>query len=186
VTIVTKGTRDMTDWPQIVEQHGPMVWSTVYRLLHHDADAADCFQRAFLAALQFSQTAAVRSWPALLRRLATARGLDMLRERRRSITQGASINDMAIAPEAAQPGPAAEASELAAQLRLALTELDDRQAQVFCLASLENCSYEEIAEQLGITVNHVGVLLHRARASLQERLKSFDPAAVPRNREGTP
>ena len=33
----------MTDWSQIVQQHGPLVWTTVYRLLRHDADAADCF-----------------------------------------------------------------------------------------------------------------------------------------------
>jgi RNA polymerase sigma-70 factor (ECF subfamily) len=173
----------MIDWSQIVQQHGPMVWTTVYRLLHHDADAADCFQRTFLAALQLAKAESVRHWPALLRRLATARALDMLRQRRRSLRLQHLIGDSATSPRACQPGQAAQANELAAQLRQALGELDDLQAQVFCLACLDGCSYEEIAGQLGITVNHVGVLLHRARSNLQQRLRSHDPAAVPRQRE---
>ena len=74
------------------------------------------------------------------------------------------------------PLPAAEASELAEQLRLALAGLEDRHAQVFCLACLDGLSYQEIAEQLGVTVNHVGVLLNRAKATLRERLHAFAPA----------
>ena len=40
----------MTDWSQIVQEHGPLVWRTAYRLLNHEADAADCFQRTFVSA----------------------------------------------------------------------------------------------------------------------------------------
>jgi hypothetical protein len=39
---------DMTDWSQVVQEHGPLVWRTAYRLLGNEADAADCFQRAFV------------------------------------------------------------------------------------------------------------------------------------------
>jgi RNA polymerase sigma-70 factor (ECF subfamily) len=66
----------MTDWSQIVEEHGPLVWRTAQRLLRHEADTADCFQRTFISAVEVSQREAVHSWPALLRRLATARALD--------------------------------------------------------------------------------------------------------------
>jgi hypothetical protein len=40
----------MTDWSQIVQQHGPGVWQTLHRLLTNDADEADCFQRTFVSA----------------------------------------------------------------------------------------------------------------------------------------
>ena len=60
-------------------------------------------------------------------------------------------------------------------LREVLADLDARQAQVFCLACLDGLSYQEIAEQLGVTVNHVGVLLNRARATLRERLRAHGP-----------
>jgi RNA polymerase sigma-70 factor, ECF subfamily len=174
----------MTDWPQIVREHGPMVWSTVYRLLNHDADAADCFQRTFLSALELSRTETVRSWPGLLRRLATARALEGLRERYRQAARREPLGvDSAVSPATSQPAEAAQASELAGHLRDALAELDDRLAQVFCLACLEGYRYEEIAELLGITVIHVGVLLNRARSVLQERLRSHAPAAAYQQRE---
>jgi DNA-directed RNA polymerase specialized sigma24 family protein len=69
----------MTDWSKIVEHHGPIVWRIVRRLLNHDADAADCFQRVFVAAVELERRDAIRDWPAILRRLATARALEYLR-----------------------------------------------------------------------------------------------------------
>jgi len=31
------------DWQLIVNEQGPLVWQTAYRLLGNEADAADCF-----------------------------------------------------------------------------------------------------------------------------------------------
>jgi RNA polymerase sigma factor (sigma-70 family) len=66
-------------------------------------------------------------------------------------------------------------NELAEHLRNALATIDPRQAEVFCLACLDDCSYQEIAEQLQITVSNVGALLNRARAALREQLKAHNP-----------
>ena len=52
------------------------------------------------------------------------------------------------------------------------------QAEAFCLHHLEEWSYREIAGHLAISVDAVGVLLHRARKRLRERLESS--AEVPR------
>jgi len=60
---------------------------------------------------------------------------------------------------------------------------DARQAQVFCLACLEGLSYREIAAALGLRINHVGVLLNRARSRLREQLRAFDPASAGRTSE---
>lgn len=168
----------MTDWSHIVQEHGPMVWKTVRRLVNNEADGADCFQRAFVSALELSRKEAVRNWPGLLRRLATARALECLRQRRRDANRLTSLPDgSALDRKAVGPVQAAQASELAEQLRDALADLDARQAQVFCLACLDGLSYEEISAELGITVNHVGVLLNRARSNLRERLQAHGPAA---------
>jgi len=32
--------------------HGPLVWQTAWRLLGHEADAADCFQETFVSAME--------------------------------------------------------------------------------------------------------------------------------------
>ncbi len=77
--------------------------------------------------------------------------------------------------KAAGPSRLAESHELAAHSRTALAGLDSRQAEVFCLACLEDFDYRQIAEQLGLTVDHVGVLLSRARAALRKRLQAHAP-----------
>ena len=66
--------------------------------------------------------------------------------------------------------------ELAERLRDALAEIDPAQAKAFCLISLEALTNREAAEVLGVTSNHVGVLLYRARQALREKLIAFDPA----------
>ena len=66
----------------------------------------------------------------------------------------------------------AQTQELNAQLRWALTQLPQDQAQVFTLRFMEDLSYREIARQMGIKTSTVGVLLHRARARLKELLES--------------
>jgi RNA polymerase sigma-70 factor (ECF subfamily) len=151
-------------------------------LLRHEADAADCFQRTFVSALELSRSDSILNWAALLKRVATARAIECLRQRRRAADRLTTLPDHGSADNrAVQPIEMAEASELAEHLRQALADLDDQPAQVFCLACLEGSSYQEIAEQLGVTVNHVGVLLNRARASLRQRLRAYGPAPAAEN-----
>jgi RNA polymerase sigma-70 factor, ECF subfamily len=169
----------MTDWSQIVQHHGPSVWRTAYRLLNNDADAGDCFQRTFLSALELDRSEVIRNWPALLKRLATARALECVRHRRRESNRLTALAASSVIDrKGVGPAKAAEASELAEHLREALVDLEPRQAQVFCLVCLDELSYQEIADQLGFTVNHVGVLLNRARATLRERLQTHTPLRI--------
>jgi RNA polymerase sigma-70 factor (ECF subfamily) len=175
----------VVDWSQIVEQHGRLVWTTVYRLLRHDADAADCFQRTFLSALVLSRTQTIRSWPGLLQRLGTARALESLRQRLRQARRVRPLlADVAVGTP--EPDQAAAIRELSDHLREALAQLDARQAQVFCLICLEGLSYAETADQLGLSVSHVGVLLNRARIALRKRLRSHEPADARRAEEVEP
>ena len=162
----------MTDWPAILRDHGPLVWRTAYRLLNHHADASDCFQRTFLAAVEWSEREAVRNWPAVLRRLATARALEMLRTRYR---EGRSEPMSDVADRTLDPLDFAAHGELADRLRVALADIDPVQAQVFYLIGVDGVSNRDAADELGLTANHVGVLLHRARQALRAKLCRFDP-----------
>jgi RNA polymerase sigma factor (sigma-70 family) len=165
----------MVDWPAVVKQHGPLVWQTVYRLVGNEADAADCFQNTFVAALDLTRQETVRHWPALLKRLAAMQALNRLRRRGWEARRARPLADQQTSREAT-PEQAARTAELSGQLLLALAELEPRQAQVFWLACLEGWSYQDVATELQITVNYVGVLMNRARAELRDRLHAFDPA----------
>jgi RNA polymerase sigma-70 factor (ECF subfamily) len=161
----------MIDWDELMRREGSAVWRTVYRLVRNRADADECFQETFLAALELSNRQPVRNWPAVLHRIATSRAIDRVRKRlRRRRLEDAADVDLA---EAVQPDPSqrAEASELTSALRWALAQLPTRQAEVFWLHELGDWSYQQIADQLGISVNAVGAILHRTRQKLQELLK---------------
>lgn len=161
----------MDDWQTLVAEHRQRVWQVAWRLLGNEADAADCFQEAFLSALQISRREKVRHWPALLSRLATHRALDRLRNRLRHAEHHGDLADWTTVASA-NPGPVeeAEAAELAARLRRALADLPPEQAEVFCLRSVDGLSYKDIAREMNLTTSAVGVLLHRARGRLQELL----------------
>jgi RNA polymerase sigma-70 factor (ECF subfamily) len=163
----------MPDWQDLMKRDGKAVWQTAYRLLGNRADADECFQEAFLAALEVSRREDVRHWGALLRRLAAVRAVDRLRQRYRHCT-GPQVADWDALPGPARlPSDIAEDSELGERLRAALACLPPKQAEVFCLHHLEDWSYQETAVHLAISVDSVGVLLHRARHRLRQLLDSF-------------
>jgi RNA polymerase sigma-70 factor (ECF subfamily) len=142
-------------------------------LVGNDADALDCFQETFLEAVKVDRKERVRDWAALLRHLATARALDLLRVRysHRRRTNPLVDTSGAISREP-DPRQQAEARELADRLRAALAELPALQAEVFCLCRLDGTTYREAAAQLNVDTNTVGVLLHRACHQLEQLLAS--------------
>ncbi len=166
----------MTDWDDIVARHGRVVWETAWRMLGNHADALDCYQESFLDALKVVRRETVRDWPALLRRLATARAMDLLRGRyRRAGRNRPLVNELSVISP--QPGPRqlAEADDLLEQLRRELAQLPDRQADVFCLVALEGLSYREVGDRLKLDTSAVGMLLSRARRRLRRRFALVEP-----------
>jgi RNA polymerase sigma-70 factor (ECF subfamily) len=161
----------MTDWDDLVCREGPAVWRRAYQLLGNQTDAEECFQETFLAALELSNRQPVHNWPALLQRLATTRAIDRIRSRIRR-RQHEEIADVAAAiGNEHDPAEQMEQEELVAALRWAVAQLPERQGEAFWLHEFADWSCEQIAEQLGTTVNATVVLLHRARQKLQELLK---------------
>ena len=162
----------MTDWEAVVSQHVGIVRSTVYRLVGNDADAWDCIQETFLEAVKVDRREPVRNWPALLRHLATARALDLLRVRyRQRDRQSPDVDPAQAMSREPNPSSQAEASELAERLRVAVGQLPRRQAEVFCLSCFEQMTSEEVGEQVRISPTAARMLLSRARRRLERLLK---------------
>lgn len=69
-----------------------------------------------------------------------------------------------------RPGWSQEEAELVGRLYGAIRELAPPERSLVLL-TLDGLSYREIAEIVGLTENHVGVALNRARAKLATRLK---------------
>jgi RNA polymerase sigma-70 factor (ECF subfamily) len=176
----------MPDWDEILARNGPAVWRVAYRIVGNRADADECFQEAFLAALEVARRGPVRDWPGLLRRLAVARGVDRLRRRLRRGPHEPVEDWDALRGPAPTPARSAEDAELSARLREALGRLPPKQAEGFCLQVLEGWSYAEIAAHLGETTGAVGVILHRARATLRRFLSRSEDSPAPPGAVGEP
>jgi RNA polymerase sigma-70 factor (ECF subfamily) len=166
------------DWDALVSREGPAVWRAVRRLVGGSpADAEDVFQEVFLAAVEVSRREPVRQWRGLLLRLAHARAIDRLRAKyRRAAWEGTDSDEVAdanfesVASNYAIPVAEVEAGELSERLREALARLPGRQSEVFCLFCLEGWTYQEISERLDLSIDAVGVTIHRARAKLKTLL----------------
>ncbi|HEV3024089.1 MAG TPA: RNA polymerase sigma factor, partial [Pirellulales bacterium] len=119
----------MIDWASILAEHGTRVWRTVYRLLGHDADALDCYQETFLAAIRVPEPEDIDNWSSFLVSLATRRAMDRLRQRYRSRRGHVSIDAVPEpAVEADDPLQRAQANELMDRVRRGMAELPEKQA----------------------------------------------------------
>jgi RNA polymerase sigma-70 factor (ECF subfamily) len=157
----------MMDWASILAEHGSTVWRTVYRLLDHHADALDCYQETFLAAVQLAEPQAIADWSAFLVSLATRRAMDRLRQRYRVRSRSIPIAHVPEpSSEADSPFLQAQANELLDRVRRGMAELPEKQAETFWLSCMEGFSHQQIADRLQVPPSEVRVLLHRARTRL--------------------
>jgi RNA polymerase sigma-70 factor (ECF subfamily) len=164
----TLSDRAEPDWGRIVAEHGPAVWGTALRILNNHADAQDCYQETFLDAIRSSRRRVTMNWAALLVSIATRRAIDRLRERMSARNLRDEIGlSKDLSAEVRSAGAQTDELDLLDTLRAGLSILPERQAAAFWLRSIEELSYADIAAELKIDANAVGVLLHRARTSLQ-------------------
>lgn len=140
----------------------------------HDAGLADdlaqsAIEKALRAGSQLREAASARAW--LLRILANCLR-DHLRARREHVDLE-SLEEVLVAP-GDTPEEAHARSELASRVREAVARLPLGQRQVVTLVDLEELSYAQAGEVLGVPVGTVMSRLCRARRALRELL---DPAA---------
>lgn len=135
-------------------------------------EAIDAVQEAFVTLLGLPQArelslddeGAARFMAVLVRN--AARNM----RRRRARAQRYDVRDDA--PDVADEGPGVDALLAAAEEHVALlgcvSQLAEIQRHVVTLRSLEELTSRDVATALGLTSNHVAVLLHRAKAALAE------------------
>lgn len=164
---------------RLIRTHGDAVWRAIVRVLGSSShDAADVFQQAFVEWSERRRKTAIVDDGAMFKSIAVARAIDAIRRRVRDRGRTTSVEaDATTTLDSAE----AEATELLDDLRVALADLPTQQATAFVLTQIEGEPHAAAAEALGVTANHVGVLVHRARATLRERLESHRPVKEARS-----
>jgi RNA polymerase sigma-70 factor (ECF subfamily) len=167
------GPRDLqfTAW---MEEHRGILVKIARSFARNPADAADLEQEMMLQLWvtmgQFSGESKASTW---IYRVCLNTALNWHRGTGRRERRFESGADVAECPAGgASPAEAAAKLDLLEQLYGAIRSMPDFD-RALILLMLDGLAYREISEVTGLTENHVGVVLTRARAKLAERLKGI-------------
>ena len=89
------------------------------------------------------------------------------------------LDQLAVAASALQPTRQADRTELQMVVQRALAQLSEKQRMAVLLAKFEQCSYDEIAAAMQLSVPAVKSLLFRARDQLRESLAPYLQSNAP-------
>ena len=152
---------------QFVRQYSRFIYLVIREYRLESSDVTDIYQRVFLR-LWSNQMRALRMWNG------TGSFLTYLRPIVRNIV----IDELRARPPETLPveahiPPGRPLPESAREdVNAALGKLSPRDRELIRLKHLEELSYREIGERLGLTVNNVGVSLSRAEERLRRILES--------------
>jgi RNA polymerase sigma-70 factor (ECF subfamily) len=144
------------------------------RLLGSREAAEDAANEVFLKAQRamgsYNNTLSFSSW---LLSIASHHCLDQLRRRRTEQRVFQQDPEEWDAPQTAAASPLAEllAAEQKAVVRAALDELPEQARVVLVLRYESGFSYDQIAAELGLSRNHVAILIFRAKKRLRSALE---------------
>ncbi|HEV8535301.1 MAG TPA: sigma-70 family RNA polymerase sigma factor [Candidatus Limnocylindria bacterium] len=154
----------------LVERYGGRVFNIALRITGEAHAANDCAQEAFIRAYralhQYDPALPFGPW---LYRIATNASLNYVQRWRAHET---TVEELPDPPEEAEEGPEATAvrREELAEVVAAMAELPAAYRAALTLRHMQQLSYQEVADALGIPLGTVKTHLHRARAALKARL----------------
>jgi len=153
-------------------EHNRRVLRAAFRITGTMADAEDVLQTVFLRMAALERP--LENADSYLYRAAINGALDLLRRRKAAASEPLEQADNVISIGAgSSPEVEATNSQLGNTLRLAISELSPRAAEMFTLRYLEDLGNREIAALMGTSQAVVAVTLHNARSRLRKRLSEM-------------
>jgi RNA polymerase sigma-70 factor (ECF subfamily) len=176
----------MDDFARQVVELRPMLVRTARQRLRNDAWAEDAVSETLVAALEnpasFTGRAALRTW---LVGILKHKVVDQIRRHTRECQvdhaedEEPEFGDLPGAlpglPEAhaewGDPQRRLEGRQFMAQFSECLKALPPQQGRAFVLRNWMDKDTDDICNELGVTANHLAVMLHRARRKLRDSLQ---------------
>jgi len=146
------------------------VYNIALRITNDPDAASDCAQEAFIRAFKaLHQYDGARPFAPWIFRIATNAGLNHVQRWHAHQTEVEELPDTA-EPDESGPEAAALRHEALSEVLAAMAELSPAYRAALTLRHMQQLSYQEMAETLGIPLGTVKTHLHRARAALKARL----------------
>ena len=160
---------DAQAFTSLVEAYQRPVYNLCYRMLGNAEDAEDAAQETFLRAYKsMRRYDSSRSFSTWLLSIAAHYCIDQLRRRRFQVV---SVEDLPV-PDLPDPSPGLENNlgrkEEQRKIRALLDTLEPIDRAAVVMYYWYDCSYEEIAQALTLTLSAVKSRLHRARRAMAE------------------
>lgn len=154
----------------------PYVYRTAYYLLNNEQDAMDASQEALIRIYtkinSYEEKAQFKTW---VQRIVTNIAIDKFRRAKPVV----SIDEHNLVFMGNESVEREVLSAYAAQdIRVAIEQLPEHHRAVVVLRYLQDFSYNEIAESLGLPLNTVKSYLFRARQQLQTLLQDYEKGGV--------
>lgn len=174
--------RDRAAFRELVDRTHKTIYRLAFRILGTKDEAEDVVQETFVrlwtGSCDIKEPSKVLSW---ICRVARNASFDRLRSRKRKaaesldrpVGEGLSpLKDLLDAKEG-NPEEMVAAQQLSFAVESALAGLKEKHRLVLMLREVDEMSYEEIGEALGISIGTVESRIHRARKALARRLKGL-------------
>jgi RNA polymerase sigma-70 factor, ECF subfamily len=153
----------------LYEMHRSKVYNLSWRMLGSPQDAEDSLQEIFIKVFDriknYRGDSAFSTW---LYRMTTNHCLDILR--RRKILSFLGFENTPEVEDKKQDGRAIDLG-LSPVITKALEKLPDKQKACLLMREMEELSYEDVANALGLSLGSVKSNIHRAKAFLKECLE---------------
>ena len=166
---------DQTAWDQIVRQNWRKVFNVAYKFVgrHDEAEdlTQDIFLKIFKALRTFDRRANFQTWIISISRNLCIDHYRSVRKERQTIARDVDSNDLQPATTDRGPYAIAEHQDLRAQLRAALEALPVTLRTAVVLRDLQELSYQEIADRLGLPEGTVKSRINRGRIELAHQLR---------------
>ncbi|MGH9601660.1 MAG: RNA polymerase sigma factor [Terriglobales bacterium] len=190
------GSEQAFEW-LVARFHQP-IYSLVARIVRDPADAADTTQEVFLKVYRgigsFHGDASLKTW---IYRIAIREAANQrrwwFRHKRRETSMEGPVQDSGegnpvllvdtLADAADSPFDCLAHNEARARVEIELRRLPEPYRTAVVLRDIEELSYEEVAEVLGVSLGTVKSRLMRGRDALRKRLQAYVQEAGGLNRE---
>ena len=132
---------------------------TLQRMVHNPSTAEDLLQETYLRVTRALSERTVEHLEPFVFQTARNLALDHLRARRiqaRTVVEDVPMDVIeGVASPLSTPEEAHQAGQLLERLSVSLSQLSARQQRIFILSRLHGCSYQEIADELNVSLSTV-------------------------------
>ncbi len=178
---------DQVAWEQIVRQNWRKVFNVAYKFVgkHDEAEdlTQDIFLKIFKALKTFDRRANFQTWIISISRNLCIDHYRSVRKERQTIARDVDSSDLQPATTDRGPYAQAEHEDLRAQLRQALESLPIALRTAVVLRDLQELSYQEIADRLGLPEGTVKSRINRGRIELAHQLRRLQENQPVRSRK---